>query len=96
MIGLYDFMMAINRYQRGNLRKDDAKILWAGITTAGNSGADISRGDYATAMTQAYNELETQLADGHDVDDMIDWTSQQDWCRVGLKEFEVWISHSNK
>ena len=92
MIGLYDFMTAINRYQSGNLRKDDAKILWAGITTAGNSGADISRGDYATAITQAYDELETQLADGHDVDDMIDWTSQQEWAQKGLKEFKEWLN----
>ena len=91
MIGLYDFMMAINRYQKKDIRKDDAKILWAGITTAGNSGADISRGDYATAMTQAYDELETQLADRHDVDDMIDWTSQQEWAQKGLKEFEEWL-----
>ena len=91
MIGLYDFMTAINRYQSGNLRKDDAKILWAGITTAGNSGADISRGDYATAMTQAYDELETQLTDGHDVDDMINWTSQQEWAQKGLEEFQEWL-----
>ena len=91
MIGLYDFMTAINRYQSGNLRKDDAKILWAGITTAGNSGADLSRGDYTTAMTQAYDELETQLTDGHDVDDMINWTSQQEWAQKGLQEFEKWL-----
>ena len=69
MIGLYDFMTAINRYQSGNLRKDDAKILWAGITTAGNSGADISRGDYATAMTQAYDELEGFIIEVHSYDD---------------------------
>ena len=61
MIGFYDFSQALRRYQNGNIRTDDAKILWAGITTAGNSGAEISRGDYATAMTQAYDELETQL-----------------------------------
>ena len=91
MIGLYDFMTAINRYLSGNLRKNDAKILWAGITTAGNSGADISRGDYATAMTQAYDELETQLSDGHDVDDMINWTSQQEWAQKGLEEFQEWL-----
>ena len=93
MIGLYDFMMAVKRYQSGNLRKDDAKILWAGISTAGNSGADIliSDNDYAKAIVDADDELHTQLSDGHDVDDMIDWTSQQDWCWVGLKEFEEWL-----
>ena len=90
MIGLYDFMMAFNRYQRGNIQKGDAKILWAGISTAGNSGADIliSDNDYAKAIVNADDELHTQLSDGHDVDDMINWTSQQDWCQVGLKEFD--------
>ena len=94
MIGLYDFMMAINRYQRGNLQKGDSKILWAGISTAGNSGADILLSDpsYEKAILEAYDELETQLTDGHDVDDMINWTSQQDWCQVGLKEFEDWLN----
>jgi len=92
MIGFYDFSQALSRYQNGSIRTDDAKILWAGITTAGNSGAEISRGDYATALDQADNELHTQLSDGHDVDDMIDWTSQQEWCRVGLKEFEDWLN----
>ena len=93
MIGLYDFMMAVNRYQNGDLRIDDAYILWAGISTAANSGADIllSDNDYAKAISDADDELHTQLSDGHDVDDMINWTSQQDWCRVGLKEFEEWL-----
>ena len=91
MIGLYDYMMALKRYESGNLRKDDAKILWAGISAAGNSGADISRQDYKKAIFQSYDELETQLTDGHDVDDMIDWTSQQEWAQKGLKEFEEWL-----
>ena len=92
MIGYYDFSQALRRYKNENLRTDDAYILWAGISTAGNSGAEISRGDYATALEQADDELHTQLSDGHDVDDMIDWTSQQDWCRSGLKEFEDWLN----
>ncbi len=94
MIGLYDFMMAVNRYQRGNIQKDDAKILWAGISAAGNSGADILLSDssYAKAILDSDDELHTQLEDGHDVDEMIDWTSKQDWAQKGLKEFEDWLN----
>ena len=94
MIGYYHYMMAVNRYKRGNIQNGDAKILWAGISTAGNSGADIliSDNDYTKAIVDADDELHTQLSDGHDVDDMINWTSQQDWCWVGLKEFEEWLN----
>lgn len=92
MIGLYDFTEALSRYKNGNLRTDDAYILWAGMSTASNSGADISRGDYATALEQARRDLYDQLGDGHDVDDMINWTSQQDWCRVGIEKFEEWLN----
>ena len=93
MIGLYDYMTAVKRYQSGQLRKDDARILWAGISTASNSGADIllSDSDYGKAILDSDDELHTQLSDGHDVDDMINWTSQQDWCWVGFKEFEKWL-----
>ena len=94
MIGLYDYMMAVKRYQSKNLRPGDAKILWAGISTAANSGADIllSDNDYSKAISNADEELHTQLSDGHDVDDMINWTSQQSWSQVGLKEFEDWLN----
>ena len=94
MIGYYHYMMAVNRYKRGNIQKGDAKILWAGISTAGNSGADILLSDssYEKAILEADDELHTQLSDGHDVDDMINWTSQQDWCWAGLKEFEAWLT----
>ena len=93
MIGLYDYMMAVNRYQRGNIQKGDAKILWSGISAAGNSGADILLSDssYASAILEADDELHTQFEDGHDVDEMIDWTSKQDWCQKGLKDFEKWL-----
>ena len=73
MIGLYDYSQALSRYKNRNLRKGDSKILWAGISTAGNSGADvlITDSDYAKALSVAYEELYTQLEDGHDVDDML-------------------------
>ena len=96
MIGLYDYMMAVNRYKRRNLSKDDAKILWAGISAASNSGADVLLSDpsYERAILEAYDELETQLTDGHAVDDMIDWTSKQDWAQKGLPAFEKWLANN--
>ena len=96
MIGLYDFMMAFNRYQRRNLQKGDSKILWAGISTASNSGADIliSDNDYANAIIGANEELHSHCEEGQDIDELIDWTSQQDWAQKGLKEFEEWLMSS--
>ena len=98
MIGLSDFDDAYFRVIRKGEqpRRGDALALWAGMSTASNSGASVDNKDYAKGLSQAQSELYTQLEDGLDVDSDINWASKQGWVKKGLPAFEEWLVSRNK